>query len=146
LILQDIEQSLNSLNSAISRALRTDVQQLRSIVDGVRSLLNAVDLSYHLSSNDLRFSRPLLDLLMAVNAAVLLLQQASWMASSPDLTLAGFSEKDAAARQVEEDIEVARLWISGGHGDLQRLLEQLRSATGSRDTSLTRRIVYAWKL
>jgi hypothetical protein len=122
------------------------VQLLRSTVDGVRSLLNALDISYHLSSNDLRFSRPLLDLLMSINAGVLLLQQASWMASSPDLSLAGFSEGDAGAHKLEEDIEVAKLWLSGGYGDLQRLLAELQSASSSRDTRLARRIVYACKL
>jgi hypothetical protein len=109
----------------------------------LHSLLSTLDLRYHLSSSDLRFSRPLLDLLMSINASVLLLEHASWMASSPDLSLAGLQDSRPL---LEQDVEVARLWISGGHSDMERLLGQLQAATGKRDTALAHRIVYAWKL
>lgn len=144
--------ALKNLDAHVIAQLPRSFEILSNGLDSLwQSYLNA-DLAVAVSSGDMRFARHLLDALMACHAGVLLLRQASWRrrASSQELMVAQLRD---SLQAVQEDVEVARLWIEGQHGDIQRCLLSLQEsvssigkATGVGSTDVSQRIVYASNL
>lgn len=141
---------LAKLPSSLCSKLAADVSLVRQLIQGISSTVARLDVSKHMKSNDLRFARPLLDLLMSINASILLLQHAGWLSTSQNgesLRHAGIKCSDAAGKVADEQAEIARLWISGGMGDLQRSFDHLSAAVADKtgEVDLAKRIVYAWR-
>lgn len=151
----DVKAIIDSLPDSITRLLSAEIVFLTRTLGQVQSLFGQIDLNYHLKNTDLRFTRHLLDLIMAINASALLLQHAAWgatqFADSAQLqTLAGVK---ASKQTVAEDVQVARLWIGAGdkgagYADLARLVAQLQSSVDVKvaqsDVDLGHSLVYCW--
>ncbi|CBQ67513.1 conserved hypothetical protein [Sporisorium reilianum SRZ2] len=157
---QDINAILAALPTALSTQLAPELTLLRTTVRDTAAILGALDLERHLTTTDLRFSRFLLDLIMAIQGSALLLQHTAWkvreFAASAELQrLAGVS---ADEREIEQDVYLIRLWIGGAEGagtagfaDMVRLVSQLRAATeegaqgkGRGAVDVGHALVYSW--
>ncbi|SPO34688.1 uncharacterized protein PSFLO_00159 [Pseudozyma flocculosa] len=151
--LEDAVAALSSLPAGIRQRLSKDIEQVSDAVAKTAGVVQSLDLARHMSSNDLRFTRPLLDVVMAINASVGLLEHAAWLSEPASVDpldivrLARLGGRDDLSAQAAQQEEMARLWISGGHGDLARLLDQLAS-TVQDDAGKTVRLasssVYSW--
>lgn len=155
--LQDTGAILTSLPNPLGSQLQPEVKFLSSVIQQAASVLEGLDLERHMKANDLRFSRHLLDLIMAIHASALLLQQAAWrvreFAASEQLQ--GLAGVRASELDVQEDVHLIRLWIGGADGadgfaDLARLVSQLKAASSveaaraNSDVQLGHSLVYSW--
>ena len=154
---EDTGSILSSLPAKLTNEVGADVKFLGRILRETASVLTSLDLERHMKATDLRFSRYLLDLIMAIHGSALLLKQAAWkaedFAASKELQkLAGV---EANEQSLQEDVHLIRLWIGGvdgaaGFADLARLLSQLKAATtgeadrAKRDVQLGHALVYSW--
>lgn len=89
---------------------------------------------------DYRFARPMLDLFMGLDGAVLLLEQAAWCEQAcRDKVLAERTRLFGAKVAPEEDLTIARAWIEDV-GDIQRTLNNFtRLVDESSDTERNNR-------
>lgn len=156
---QDIGTILASLPSKLSQHLSAEISFLGNVVRRTASILTNLDLERHMKSTDLRFSRYLLDLIMAIQGSALLLQHAAWkldtLAASQELQkLAGVEVNEL---EMQQDVYLIRLWIGGagndggaaGFADLARLSSQLEASTtqavkGEDAVQLGHALVYSW--
>ncbi len=141
-------------SAKLTTALGGEIKFLGHVLRETGTILSSLNLERHMKTNDLRFSRYLLDLLMAIHGSALLLQQASWKATtfaqSQELqNLAGVKATD---EEMAQDVQVIKLWIGGADGvagfaDLARLLTQLKAAAteeGGRAASDVKYWVIRW--
>ncbi|CDU23725.1 uncharacterized protein SPSC_02354 [Sporisorium scitamineum] len=153
---QDINTILTSLPTPLTCSLNPQIKLLANTVHETSSLLSNLNLERHLSTTDLRFTRYLLDLIMAIQGSTLLLQHAAWkvtqFAASAELQkLAGVR---ADGGDVQQDVYLIRLWIGCGEGagvdgcaDMARLVAQLRGVTmegAGEAVVLGHQLVYGW--
>ncbi|PWZ02915.1 hypothetical protein BCV70DRAFT_8267 [Testicularia cyperi] len=151
---EDCQAILQSIPQNLACRLSKEIEFVNSAVDKVSSVLVQLDLKYHLSKTDLRFTRHLLDLIMSINACTLLLQHAAWSASAfaSSAELQALAGVQASQSALDQDIQVAKLWIgtsqAAGQADLAKLLAQLSSAidpnVAARDVELGHALVYSW--
>ncbi|KAJ1031982.1 hypothetical protein NDA13_002359 [Ustilago tritici] len=135
---QDTASTLSSLPTTLSSQLGGEIKYLGRVIQDTGAVLKGLDLERHMKTGDMRFSRYLLDLIMAIHGSALLLKQAAWKIK----TL-------AQSQQLQ-------LWIgAGGDGavgfaDLARLVSQLKqaattvAATAKSDVELGHSLVYSW--
>ena len=130
---------------------------LGKIVKQTASILTSLDLERHMKTVDLRFSRYLLDLIMAIHGSAQLLQHAAWKggAFAQSAQLQDLAGVTASAQAMHEDVYLIKLWIGGADGaagfaDLARLVSQLKAATStearqaSSEVQLGHALVYSW--
>lgn len=155
---QDTAANLSSLPSALSSQLGGEIKYLGRVLQDTGAVLKGLDLERHMKTGDMRFSRYLLDLIMAIHGSALLLKQAAWKAETLALSqqLQSLAGVQVTEQSVKEDIHVIRLWIgAGGDGaagfaDLGRLVSQLKqaattvAATVKSDVELGHSLVYSW--
>ncbi|KAJ1037548.1 hypothetical protein NDA11_004112 [Ustilago hordei] len=135
---QDTASTLSSLPTTLSSQLGGEIKYLGRVIQDTGAVLKGLDLERYMKTGDMRFSRYLLDLIMAIHGSALLLKQAAWKIK----TL-------AQSQQLQ-------LWIgAGGDGavgfaDLARLVSQLKqaattvAATAKSDVELGHSLVYSW--
>ncbi|SOV03173.1 uncharacterized protein UDID_00194 [Ustilago sp. UG-2017a] len=155
---QDTASTLSSLPTTLSSQLGGEIKYLGRVIQDTGAVLKGLDLERHMKTGDMRFSRYLLDLIMAIHGSALLLKQAAWkiktLAQGQQLqSLAGVQVSE---QSVKEDVHLIRLWIgAGGDGavgfaDLARLVSQLKqaattvAATAKSDVELGHSLVYSW--
>ncbi|GAC96693.1 acyl-CoA dehydrogenase [Pseudozyma hubeiensis SY62] len=157
---QDISANLTSLPSQLSTQLDSEIKFLSSIVQKTASILTTLDLDRHVKTTDLRFSRYLLDLIMAIQGSSLLLSHAAWKMTTfaQSAELQSLAEVKADERELQQDVHLIRLWIGGASGDggaagfadLARLVSQLEASTteakvkGEDAVDLGHGLVYSW--
>jgi hypothetical protein len=80
---------------------------------------------------------------MITLAGVLLLEQAAWRCNKTNAEVVKLAEIDTSETAGQEDVETAKLWIEGGHGDLIRSLTMLKSLSSRQSSaSIAQQIVY----
>ncbi|UZJ56777.1 hypothetical protein CBS101457_006097 [Exobasidium rhododendri] len=137
-------QVLSSLPGLIVSAASASINQLTSALHHISKCMQNVDLQEKARLNDYRFARSLLDCIMITHAGILLLQQAAWKRNAENSDMIKVAHLDASEASCEEDVEVVRLWVQGGIGDLDRNLANLESFTrpAAHSASLGQRLVY----
>ncbi|KAJ1030748.1 hypothetical protein NDA18_001985 [Ustilago nuda] len=135
---QDTDSTLSSLPTTLSSQLGGEIKYLGRVIQDTGAVLKGLDLERHMKTGDMRFSRYLLDLIMAIHGSALLLKQAAWKIK----TLA--------------QSQHLQFWIgAGGDGavgfaDLARLVSQLKQAAttvaaiAKSDVELGHSLVYSW--
>ncbi|SYW83771.1 uncharacterized protein UBRO2_05327 [Ustilago bromivora] len=111
---QDTASTLSSLPTTLSSQLGGEIKYLGRVIQDTGAVLKGLDLERHMKTGDMRFSRYLLDLIMAIHGSALLLKQAAWkiktLAQSQQLqSLAGVQLKQAAttvAATAKSDVEL----------------------------------------
>jgi hypothetical protein len=135
---------LSGLSGWVVAAASESISQLGSALRQIGKCMQSINLEEKTKCNDFRFARSLLDCVMITHAGVLLLQQAAWRGSEDNREMIKVAQLglDQASRQ--EDVEVVRLWVQGGVGDLSRNLSSLESFTSAEEesASLGQRLVY----
>ena len=154
---EDTAAILSSLPEKLTSELGAEIQYLGKIVKQTASILTSLDLERHMKTIDLRFSRYLLDLIMAIHGSAQLLQHAAWKggAFAQSAQLQDLAGVTASAQAMHEDVYLIKLWIGGADGaagfaDLARLVSQLKAATStearqaSSEVQLGHALVYSW--
>lgn len=154
---EDTTAILTSLPAQLAAQLKHELGFLGSVIRETAGVLGKLDVQRHVKSADLRFTRYLLDLIMAVHASALLLQHTAWKASTlaQDSKLQQVAAVQIDEREIQHDVHLARLWIGGkdgeaGFADLARLVAQLKAAASSdakiaaQDVDLGHGLVYSW--
>ncbi|SPO20680.1 uncharacterized protein UTRI_00156 [Ustilago trichophora] len=154
---EDTSGVISSLPDTLRTQLHGEIKFLSEVLKETASVLTSLDLNRHMKTTDLRFSRYLLDLIMAIHGSALLLQQTAWKVSAfaQDSQLQKLAGVIASEESVQEDVYLIKLWIGGGDGaagfaDLARLVSQLKAAasveakTAESDVKLGHALVYSW--
>ncbi|SPO19764.1 uncharacterized protein UTRI_00156_B [Ustilago trichophora] len=154
---EDTSSVISSLPDTLTSKLSGEVKFLSKILKETASVLTSLDLNRHVKTADLRFSRYLLDLIMAIHGSALLLQQTAWKVSTfaQDSQLQKLAGVSVSEESVQEDVYLIKLWIGAGDGaagfaDLARLASQLKAAasveakTAENDVRLGHALVYSW--
>lgn len=154
---EDIGAVIMSLPQKLAGHVQDEIKFLGATLKQTAEVLSGLDLERHMKTTDLRFSRYLLDLIMAIQGSALLLQHTAWkidaLAQSAELQkLAGVTVDE---EHIQQDVHLIRLWIGGkdgaaGFADMARLVSQLKAATQQEAASevgavkLGHGLVYSW--
>lgn len=117
---------LNGLPSWVQSAASDTIKQLKQTLVETGECMKNVDMQRLGTESDFRIGKPLLDTVMASLAGVLLLQQAAWRQDKANSDVCAHARINGDQQTGLEDVETARLWVEGGHGDLERTLSTLR--------------------
>ncbi|SNX81430.1 uncharacterized protein MEPE_00135 [Melanopsichium pennsylvanicum] len=156
-LFEDVGSILASLPDHLKTSLGAEIDFLDGVIKQTGSVMIGLDLERHMKTTDLRFSRYLLDLIMAIHGSAQLLQHTAWKVETfaQSTELQKLAQVKATDDEVEQDVHLIKLWIGGGDGgagfaDLGRLAAQLKAAASGEankansDVKLGHALVYSW--
>lgn len=133
--MQDNVKDLKGLPSWLQSEAGNTIKFLQRSLAQIGESMQVIDMQKLGRESDFRVGRPLLDSLMATLAGVLLLKQAAWRHDDSTKQLRQAVQLTADQDTRLEDVEAARLWVEGGHGDLERTLATLKRLTAPSGSS-----------
>jgi hypothetical protein len=154
---QDCLAILAAVPDSLVRRLASELDLLRRVIHQVVHVFTTLDLDRHIQRSDMRFTRHLLDLIMAVHASAQLVHHATWKTTvyANNGQLQELAAFHATPQTLDEDIHIVTLWVgkdesSAGFADLARLVAQLKASTGPHaagttdDVERNHALVYSW--